>query len=616
MEFFQKEEDQYFIYIQGFWKGFVEKENGIHIEFFEEVLKKTKLKNFKITENFEEANVLLDSIFDIFLTHKKDWKYKLHFSGESTTRNIKHFFKINPSDYDVVINSPNLKIKNLIDVPLFVPYIHCNKLLDKLTFNKPIVKEIPQKFCCFIVTNDECETRNKMFDLVNKYKKVDSYGKYMNNTNFIHVNNNYWSEEHIELIRQHKFHICFENVKEKNSNYITEKIINSFLGNAIPIYWGSNYSKQVFNDKAFLNLENETEDSFEKLLKEIMRIDSDDSAYLQMVNEPVFKDGFNFNDNYSYEKIAESFNLILSKSDNFKKCSEKGLKLINSPLFYTPNKDTYPPFKKGLYLEEYFCNYMKKRNIQYTKSGRLYIPSLWTNFQIENWFWGKREEMHYIIFDYYYSNYNENGYFAVVQHDDGPQLGLPENSVVCGACTGDIPLPLIYEDTDNKLENLWKKKSFNEKIILCSFVGTPTHSVRNEVISKFSNNSNFSIVTNSNWTPEVDKNKQYTFIVNTLNSKFALAPRGYGRSSFRFFEIFKLGTIPIYVWDDKEWLPYKEKLDYSLFCISIHVSELDTLEKKLLDIDEKKYNIMIEEYNKVKHMFELEYMCEYIIENI
>ena len=114
----------------------------------------------------------------------------------------------------------------------------------------------------------------------------------------------------------------------------------------------------------------------------------------------------------------------------------------------------------------------------------------------------------------------------------------------------------------------------------------------------------------------MDKNKQYTFIVNTLNSKFALAPRGYGRSSFRFFEIFKLGTIPIYVWDDKEWLPYKEKLDYSLFCISIHVNELDTLEKKLLDIDEDKYNTMIEEYNKVKHMFELEYMCEYIIENI
>ena len=35
-----------------------------------------------------------------------------------------------------------------------------------------------------------------------------------------------------------------------------------------------------------------------------------------------------------------------------------------------------------------------------------------------------------------------------------------------------------------------------------------------------------------------------------LDSKFALAPRGFGRSSFRFFEIFKLGTIPIYVWND------------------------------------------------------------------
>ena len=28
--------------------------------------------------------------------------------------------------------------------------------------------------------------------------------------------------------------------------------------------------------------------------------------------------------------------------------------MINSPYFYCKNKDTYPPFKNGLYLEEFF----------------------------------------------------------------------------------------------------------------------------------------------------------------------------------------------------------------------------------------------------------------------
>lgn len=39
-------------------------------------------------------------------------------------------------------------------------------------------------------------------------------------------------------------------------------------------------------------------------------------------------------------------------------------------------------------------------------------------------------------------------------------------------------------------------------------------------------------------------------------SSFSLAPRGLGRTSFRLFETMHLGLIPIYVWDDYEWLPY------------------------------------------------------------
>jgi hypothetical protein len=52
------------------------------------------------------------------------------------------------------------------------------------------------------------------------------------------------------------------------------------------------------------------------------------------------------------------------------------------------------------------------------------------------------------------------------------------------------------------------------------------------------------------WTPDVNVNLQLVFINTTLESKFALAPRGYGRGSFRFFECFQLGTIPIYIWND------------------------------------------------------------------
>jgi hypothetical protein len=37
---------------------------------------------------------------------------------------------------------------------------------------------------------------------------------------------------------------------------------------------------------------------------------------------------------------------------------------------------------------------------------------------------------------------------------------------------------------------------------------------------------------------------------------FNLAPRGFGRASFRLSEIIQLGRIPVYLYDDYPWIPY------------------------------------------------------------
>jgi hypothetical protein len=41
-------------------------------------------------------------------------------------------------------------------------------------------------------------------------------------------------------------------------------------------------------------------------------------------------------------------------------------------------------------------------------------------------------------------------------------------------------------------------------------------------------------------------------------SKFNLAPRGFGRTSYRLAEIIQIGRIPVYLYDDISWLPYEE----------------------------------------------------------
>lgn len=289
--------------------------------------------------------------------------------------------------------------------------------------------------------------------------------------------------------------------------------------------------------------------------------------------------------------------------------------MINCDLFYCKQNIPYPPFKNGLYLEEYFMNKLFSENISLK---RKYIPAFWTNFQIEPWFNSNKEQMQNALNEWILNNPSENGYICVVQHDDGPLLQIPENTIIYGGCSGHVSIPLIYQDINNTLVS-YEKKGFDEKNIFCSFVGniTANHispNVRQVMFDKLCNkNDNFSIINSGGWQPSVNSQLQQLFITTTINSKFALAPRGYGRASFRFFECFLLGTIPIYIWNDINWLPFKNIIDYNRLCISIHVSEIDNLEDILLSIDKTRYNDMLSYYNEIKHLFELEGMCSQIV---
>ncbi len=291
--------------------------------------------------------------------------------------------------------------------------------------------------------------------------------------------------------------------------------------------------------------------------------------------------------------------------------------MLSDEWFNCSNKDTYPPFKNGLYLEEYFY---KKVNEENTILNIKYIPVKWTNFQIEGWFPSKKEEMQELLDNWIRDNPSDNGYFTLVQYDDGPLLKLPENTFVYGACSGNIPIPLIYQDINLTLTNI-PKRQFKEKEIFCSFVGNITSNhvqpnVRLEMKNYLSNNPKFTFFDSGGWTPSVNTDLQKNFINITSNSKFALAPRGYGRGSFRFFECLQLGTIPIYLWNDIEWLPFKNVIDYKKLCISLNISEISKLESILESITEEEYSKMLEYYEEIKHFFELEGMSNQIIKEV
>ena len=288
------------------------------------------------------------------------------------------------------------------------------------------------------------------------------------------------------------------------------------------------------------------------------------------------------------------------------------LKILDLGRQFRPKTSiTYPPFKNGRYMEEYFYDYSTNpENNHKIDTERIYIPAFWTNIQNHPNFSDMKENLN-ILLKRAYSLFPESTpYFTVVQADLGVELVLPKNTLVFGACYGDIPLPLIYEDITNRLLNTPRPI---QRKLRGSFVGTYTHTLRQKMFLSIGRNPNFKFETNDIWTNSVPHAAADTFIKTTLNSKYCLAPRGFGRSSFRFFEAMLLDTVPVYFWDDAEWLPYKDILDYSKFSVSIHKTNIDKTAQILKSISHERYLSMLEELKRVRHYFTLEGMSEYII---
>lgn len=87
-----------------------------------------------------------------------------------------------------------------------------------------------------------------------------------------------------ELLKNYstcRFVLAMENTIKPG--YITEKIINSFMAGAIPLYWGhADTVKKYFNEKAFVCINDYS--SFEECLDDVERIAADDTTWRQMAS--------------------------------------------------------------------------------------------------------------------------------------------------------------------------------------------------------------------------------------------------------------------------------------------------------------------------------------------
>lgn len=140
-------------------------------------------------------------------------------------------------------------------------------------------------------------------------------------------------------------------------------------------------------------------------------------------------------------------------------------------------------------------------------------------------------------------------YATCVQWDDGILHQLPAGTrIYAMGSPGDYQLPLICQPhAYNAVVN---------KDIFCSFVGRVTHPIRQQIVDQLRGKPGYFIQT------QAMRLNQFCEVL--ARSRYALAPRGYGMTSFRICEALQYGAAPIYISDtflrphNKEWSLVKE----------------------------------------------------------
>jgi hypothetical protein len=262
---------------------------------FKTILQDINYNNIIIYTNFDNIN----SEYINSNNRKLNNTLIIQYSGES--------YYNEPNNYDInfIPSKPN---NNNIVFPLGYLYL-LDKKLDSNYFinNRTYYKK--DKFCIFIVSNGACHQRNDFFNKLCEYKKVDSYGVHLNNMNKI-LEHNFWTPEFLDILKQYKFMICFEN--KTSEYYLTEKLINAYYSDTIPIYWGCPQTEEWINTDSIIYIKPEyNEEQINQTINEIILLDNNDELYKQKYENTFFRNGIP-PDEFNIDKIKEKVELLLN----------------------------------------------------------------------------------------------------------------------------------------------------------------------------------------------------------------------------------------------------------------------------------------------------------------
>jgi len=269
-----------------FWPGFNPNSNWFN-QVFKDLLND---KEINFTAQPEEADVIISATFgnqkELYRNSKA---IKIFYTGENVKPDLYN------CDFSLSFDYNSYSGRNL-RLPHWFLYI------DWWGTSSPPVAEISikdisnnldpeelweRKDFCSIVIGNPVPNRLEVVSELSKYKPVHGFGS---------VFNNRLNGSKIELLKDYKFNICFENTIAPR--YITEKLLEAKVAGCMPLYFGDSSVSLDFNERAFINY-----NDFSRLdyfIEAVKILDTNKDVFISLSKEKLFKTPPSLDDLYSF----------------------------------------------------------------------------------------------------------------------------------------------------------------------------------------------------------------------------------------------------------------------------------------------------------------------------
>jgi hypothetical protein len=186
-----------------------------------------------------------------------------------------------------------------------------------------------------------------------------------------------------------------------------------------------------------------------------------------------------------------------------------------------------------------------------------YLPIFWTRWHLNHDF--GRTGLHELKQEVDRAIIDDSKTFTICQNDDGPIVDTGKTTLFLASRKSPygVDIPLLC--SPHQVPAIKPAKKY-----LASFIGNvKTHPIRREMVNHLVHRPDVYIY---------DGHLGASFFVEkVLESLIALCPRGYGGSSFRFYEVMQLGVVPFLI-GDIDTRPFKKFIlwdNVSLFTQSV-----------------------------------------------